>query len=151
MTPCNKEVPIAIEKPLYYTNFIPTPCYRKKYIPEIITKRCPVFIKKCVPVHIPVKVPVQVPIDVIVPCKKVFTQIVPVCKTIYKSVPHIINKYKTITERVPKVCHIREARVHHRTVIVPTPFKVIDRIRVTHSCAPCAPPMPAPSCSCSSP
>ena len=84
MHSCNREQPIAVSKPLYYDNYVPTPCYKKKYIPYVVTKRCPVYIKKCVPVHIPVKIPIRVPVDVIVPCEREYTEIVPVCKTVYK-------------------------------------------------------------------
>lgn len=140
---CKTEVPVCVEKPLYYENPVPTPCFKKKLIPYEVKKFKPVFIKKCVPVHIPVRVPIKVKVDVEVPVQKEFITVCPVEKTVYREVPKYIHQTQIIKEHVPKVCTVRVPEYHYRQVEVAQPYKVVDQIRVhkVHTPAP-------PSCGC---
>lgn len=109
---------MTVDKPMYYSNPVPTPCYKKKIIPYEVIKRVPKFIKKCVPVHIPVKIPVKVAVDVEVPVEQEYTTCIPVTKTVYRDVPNYIKRTEYIREEVPKLCTIRVPEYHERTVEV---------------------------------
>lgn len=141
---CKKEVPVAVEKPLYYDRPVPTPVYKKKYIPYKVIKEEKVYIKKEVPVHIPVRIPVKVPVNIEVPVYKEHTTVIPVHKCVYREVPHYIHQEKIIKEHVPKVCTVRVPQVHHQVVEVPQPIKITQVVPVCVKPKPvCCQPKPA--------